>query len=295
MSKVKLSIVILSWNTRDRLRQCLKSLKTRAEIIVVDNGSADGSAAMIKAEFPQVRLIENKQNLGFAQGNNQGLKKAKGEYFLLLNSDTVVKEGALEKLIDFLEKNPQTAVSPLLELPNGHLQTDYYMRFPNLWQIFLYHHPLLRPLMMKTPLKKLICREVQKQPFEVDQLPGAALAASREVWRQVGGLDEDFQFLWEDVDWSWRARKKGVRLVVVPGARVVHWGGASWKQKIKENAFQFYYQFFASWLLFVRKNYGQEWEKVYWWAIIANFFLTLKPVLAFRFWKNGGKQLPLWQ
>jgi hypothetical protein len=300
----KLSVIVLSWNTKELLERCLESVMKgigdvgEIEVIVVDNASVDGSVEMVKSEFPKVKLIRNRKNLGFAKGNNLGLKVAKGEYLMLLNSDTIVKEGALTALVTYLEEHQgdELALSPLLELPNGQPQTDYYMRFPNFWQIFLYHHPLLRPLIMRTPfLKLLIAQRAKKKPFLVEQLPGTALVASKKVWQKVGELDADFHFFFEDVDWCWRARQKKVWLMVIPEAEVVHLGGASWKQRIKENAAQFYYQFFASWLLFVRKHYGRGWEKIYRWAIVANFLLTLKPVLAFQFWKNGGKQLSFWR
>jgi len=301
---VRLSIIVLSWNTKELLKQCLASLEKeiqtvgRTEIIVVDNGSGDGTPQIVKTAFPKVKLIENKENLGFAKGNNLGIKAARGKYIMLLNSDTIVKEGALTALVAYLEEHPgeKIALSPLLKLPNGQPQIDYFMRFPNFWQIFLYHHPLCRPMALKIkPIRFLIAQEPAKEPFEVEQLPGAAIITSRKVWQKVGELDTDFHFLFEDVDWCWRAKQKKVRLMVIPEAAIVHLGGASWKQRIKENAAQFYYQFFASWLLFVRKNYGRGWEKIYWWAIIANFLLTLKPALAFKFWQNDGQQLSFWR
>jgi hypothetical protein len=268
------------------------------EVVVVDNASIDNSPQMVKKEFPKVKLIRNKENLGFAKGNNLGLKVAKGEYLMLLNSDTIVKEGALTALVTYLEEHQEAefALSPLLELPNGQPQTDYYMRFPNFWQIFLYHHPLLRPLTMRiAPLRALISEKPKKEPFLVEQLPATALIASKKVWQKVGELDEDYHFLFEDVDWSWRARKKGVRLMVVPQSAIIHIGGASWKRKLKENASQFYYQFFASLLFFIRKNYGLKAASFYKWAIIGNFLLTFKPALAFKFWQKAGRQLNFWQ
>ncbi|HUV47107.1 MAG TPA: glycosyltransferase family 2 protein [Candidatus Bathyarchaeia archaeon] len=300
---VKLSIVILSWNTKELLKQCLESLKREiqtvggAEIIVVDNGSSDGSPQMVEAAFPKVKLIKNKENLGFAKGNNLGLKEAVGKYIMLLNSDTTVGKGALKVLVTFLEKNGEDnlALSPLLMLPNAQPQIDYFMHFPNFWQIFLYHHPLWRPIALRVgPVRSLIAQEPAKEPFEVEQLPGAAIVASRKVWQEVGDLDKDYHFLFEDVDWSWRAQKKGIKLIVIPEAEVVHFGGGSWRKKLKENASRFYYQFFASFLLFVQKNYGSRARTFYKWAIISSFFLTLKPILAFKFWWHNGRQLNLW-
>jgi len=308
MRRIDLSIIILSYNTKKLLKKCLesviKSSPPRTEIIIVDNGSTDGSVKYIneltdcglRISGVRIRAILNEKNLGFARGNNIGIKAARGEYIMLLNSDTIVKKGAIKNLITFLKKNSseKLAVSPLLLLPDGQPQIDYYMRFPNLWQIFFYHNPVLRPVVMRIAfVQNLIAQEPCLKPFEVDQLPGAALIASRNVWKKVGLLDEDYHFLFEDVDWCWRAKKLGVKLMVVPRAKIVHIGGASWKQKASLNPFQFYYQFFASMLLFVEKNYGEGKRKIFKWAIILNFILTLKPKLAWGFFKNNGKQLEL--
>ncbi len=299
--EIKVSIVVLSWNTKNLLKGCLESLPPFGEVIVVDNGSTDGSLEYLKklvADTNQplnIKLIENKENLGFSRGNNSGIKQASGQYILLLNSDTIVTTGAIERLVEYLNKNENTAVSPLLELQSGQPQLDYYMRFPTLWQIFFYHNPLLRPIIMKTPLKNLICQEAKQEPFEVDQLPGAALMASREVWQKVGSLDPDFRFFWEDVDWSWRARKMKVRLLVVPEAKIVHLGGASWKNKLDKNKNALYQQFFASMLLFVKKNYSSNRLKVFKMAIAVNFLLTGKLKLFFNLLRGKFAQGELWK
>ncbi len=312
MKRIELSIIILSYNTKELLRKCLESVinegevetgSEKWEIIVIDNGSTDDSIKMInefrkltnsksKSVNPLIfKLIENKENVGFAKGNNQGIKEAAGEYIMLLNSDTVVEQGTIKKLLGFLENNHSVAISPLLVLPNGQPQIDYYMRFPNSWQIFLYHNPILRPMVMRIPfLRLLVAQKAGNRPFKVDQLPGAALLASREIWHNVGFLDEDYHFLFEDVDWCWRAKKLGVGRMVVPEATIVHIGGASWKRSLKENSFGFYYQFFASMLLFFRKNYRKFNATIFKWLIVINFFLTLKPKLAWQFIKNDGKQ-----
>jgi len=275
------------------------------EVIVIDNGSFDDSVQEVKNLKLKIenslkivncklKIVENEENLGFSKGNNIGIKAASGQYIMLLNSDTIVKEESIEKLISYLEKNPNTAVSPMLELPDGKPQMDYYMHFPNLWQIFLYHNPLIRPLAMSTPLKAIFCQQPKEEPFEVDQLPGAALVARRETWEKVGNLDPDFKFLWEDVDWSWRARKKGIKLVVVPEAKIIHIGGASWKKKLGEEKLRFYQQFFASMLLFVSKNYNPFSFLAFKTALATNFLLTFKVQLFLSLLKGDFKQEKLW-
>jgi len=165
-SQDKLSIIVLSWNSKNLLKGCLKSLGEGCgsvdgcKVIIVDNGSTDGSKEYLKSQISKLKtktqnlkLIFNKENVGFAKGNNIGIKEAKSEYIMLLNSDTIVQPGAIKILLDFLDRyhTCQIAASPLLVLPNGEPQFDYYMKFPNLWQIFLYHSPVLRPIVRKIP------------------------------------------------------------------------------------------------------------------------------------------------
>ena len=296
--KVKVSVVILSWNTKDLLEQCLKSIPFSMEIIVVDNGSIDNTLQFLDSlKWPNLKVIKNKSNLGFAKGNNQGLEVAKGDFAIILNSDTIVQKGALEKLADYLIKFPQVgAVSPLLVNKDGSFQEEYYMRFPNLWQIFGYHCPLSRPLFMKTPLRWLVVSRLKDKPFEVEQLPGAAMMARHGVWNKVGLLDEDYQFLYEDVDWCYRAKKMGLKLVIVPEAKITHLGGASWKQKLNFQSFEFYRQFFSSLLFFVKNNYGEKKLKKFRMALIINFFFQFKFKLAKVFLNQGNqiKQEKLW-
>jgi len=291
--KAKVSVVILSWNTKDLLEKCLKSIPFSVEIIVVDNASTDGSLQYIDSlKWPNLKVIANKENLGFAKGNNLGIKAATGDLIMILNSDTIVQKGAIEKLVGFYQeqKNKNLAFSPLLLNQDGTIQQQYYLKFPNLWQIFFYHNPFLRFLIMKTFLRKLIINDLSKikkdEPFELNPLQGAALMAPKEVWQKVGFLDEDYRFLFEDVDWSWRARKAGVKLFILPEARVKHGGGASWQKRDKSTDFDFYRQHFVSFLLFVKKNYGKRKEKLFRWALLLNFFSRGKFKLFFYFLKN---------
>jgi len=304
--KIEISIIILSWNTKDILDKCLESLfkdlkdsKILSEVIVIDNASSDNSSQLVEKKYPEVVLIKNKTNLGFAKGNNVGLKIAKGKYIMLLNSDTIVQKGTMEKLVGFYssQKEKLVALSPLLLNIDGTPQEHYYMKFPNLWQIFGYHNFLIRPLIMRTPLKWTIVSKIKNQPVEVDQLPGASFVASKEVWEKVGLLSEDYRFLYEDVDWSWRAKKLGIKLFVIPEAKIIHLGGGSWKQKLNSQSFEFYRQFFSSLLLFVKKNYTSDKFQIFKTAIIINFLLQLKFKLAGYFLNNKNilTQNKLWE
>jgi len=231
-----LSIILVNWNTRDLLRACLRSLAAHpatglTEIIVVDNASADGSAEMLRSEFPAVTLIANDRNAGFAEGNNQGLARAQGEFLLLLNPDTEVRPGALDVLIVFLRAHPEAgAVAPRLEYPDGRLQ--YSCRaFP--WPGYLWAQGL--------GLARLFPRSrtfggyqmtwwAHDAAREVDQPMASALLVRRAAYQAVGGFDPAFPIYFNDVDWCWRMRQAGWRIWYLPEAVVVHHLGASTRQ-----------------------------------------------------------------
>ncbi len=263
---IKLSIIIVNFNTKDLLEGCLKSLSTsnlKFEVIVVDNGSSDNSVEFVRKFKVQnskfkIILIENRDNLGFAKANNQGIDIAQGEYIMLLNSDTVVKNAALKILVDYLDKLPKVAgVSPQLLNEDGSKQIDYYMNFPNLWQIVFYHNYPLRLIAMNSPIRYLFTRANKVRPFNVDQLPGAALMTRKKIINDLGTLDEDFNFFFEDVDWCYRIKNTSdKKLQIVPQAEITHYGGASWKKWLKENRLGFYSQYYLSLLNFVEKNYN---------------------------------------
>jgi len=261
--KPKLSIIILSWNTKEILKNCLESIWANSkginlEIIVIDNASTDGSVEYIKSlKHKNLKPVFNSRNLGFAKGNNQGIKKTTGKYILLLNSDTVVKPKALLRLIKYFDDHPQTAaICPMLLNLDGTNQIDYFMKFPNIAQILLYHNILLRPLTIISPLGKLVFSHGDyKKPFKVDQIPGAALLTKKEILNKIGGLDENFHFLFEDVDWCYRiCQEKIGDLIIVPHSKVIHIGGASWKQWLNNDRVGFYSHYFQSFLKFIKKH-----------------------------------------
>ena len=264
MKKYELSIVILNWNTEEVTKNCLESLAKaqikNTEIILVDNASQDNSLKIfyaLKKMHPELNLqiIENKKNYGFAKGNNIGAEKAKGKYLLLLNSDTIVEKGSIEILLDYLKTNKDVAaVSPMLMNPDGSKQIEYYFKFPNLF-FSSYHNIVLRPLLTKTFLKNLIISLPKNVPFEVDQLPGAAILTTKATYEATNGLDEDYKFLFEDVDWCLKVKKKKLgKLMVIPSSKIIHLGGASWKKWREKDSFAFYKQYFSSFFTFVRKH-----------------------------------------
>lgn len=259
--KADLTIIIVNWNTEQYLANCLKSLFDQKqnidyEVIVVDNGSKDASIRIIKEKFPQARLVENNANLGFSKANNQGLKLADSRYMMLLNPDTIVKEGTLGKLVNFLEENPEAcAVGPKLLNPDGTTQREgYYRRFPTILQVTLFYTPLRR-LALRIPflVKKFWENFDENHTCEVEQIPGAALCLRREALDKVGVLEERYPIWFEDVDWCYRARKLGFKLIFYPEAEITHFGGGSfalWSEKEKM------LRLFSSMYIFFKLNHG---------------------------------------
>ena len=298
MKKIDLSIIIASWNTKELLKNCLESIEKNSrglglEVVVVDNNSEDSSVDYLKS-LKNIVTVFNKKNLGFAKANNQGIKKAKGGFVLLLNSDTIVKKGSLKTMVDYLKKNSDVAgVSPLVLNPDGSKQIDRYMKSPNIWHFLLYHNILIRPVLMATPLKNLVVNGVGETPFEIDQLSGAALMSRKEIFEKVGGLDEDYSFLFEDIDWSYRVKKNNLgKLVVLPQAEILHIGGASWKKWLEKDRFDFYQHHFNSLLLFVRKHLPEKllvFKMALKLSFLSNAFFHL---LLFQ-WEKGRVQLKL--
>lgn len=247
------SIAILSWNARWYLRRCLASLydprdpevmaawkracrplpepaeeRVTWEVIVVDQESLDGSADMVEREFPAVRLIRQKPNIGFAAGNNLAYRHARGRYFLLLNSDTVVRPGWLTELVRYAEEHPRAGlIGPKLLNPDGSLQYSC-RRFPTL-AAGLFRHTPLEWLLPRNPFTgDYLMRDWDhNEPRCVDWLSGACLMARREMIEEIGGLDERYFMYFEDVDWALRARKAGWEVHYVPSPVVLHEIGRS--------------------------------------------------------------------
>jgi GT2 family glycosyltransferase len=221
-----LSIIILSYNTRDLLSDCLSSLKKVSEeiafeVIVVDNGSTDGSMEEVKEKFQGVKIIDNKRNLGFAKGNNSARDNTKGKYVLFLNSDTVVGEGVLKKSLKFAEKTPDMgAMTCKLVLANGNLDRDARRRFPTPWISF----------------KRLILGATSEYWYqdvpdtitqEVDAIQGAFFLSPKAVLDKVNWFSEDYFLDGEDIDLCWKIREAGYKIFYYPEVSVLHLKGAS--------------------------------------------------------------------
>ena len=230
-----LSIIIVSWNTKKYLEECLTSLQTidgnlSVEIIVVDNASTDGSPEMIRTQFPNVKLMETGANLGFAGGNNIGLKEVSGKYICLINSDANVPPDCLPKMHSYMEQQPTIGLlGPGMLRPDGRVYRSG-MRFPTLWNL------LLRALFLDSLFKGsgffggYLMKDFQfDRTRDIDVLNGWLWMARREALNQVGSLDDRFFMYAEDVDWCKRFHLAGWRVVFYPEARALHYGGASSK------------------------------------------------------------------
>ena len=229
----RVSIVVLSWNTRDLLRNCLRALEAdphRAEhqLIVVDNGSDDQSPEMVELEFPDVLLIRNGRNLGYAEGNNVGIRAARGRYVLLLNSDTEAGPESLSRLADFLESHPLCgAVGSQLFEPDGTVQRAC-MRFPTLAVLIGYDTCFGRRVPLKRAIDNYFYREFDHlSSRDVDQPPGAALMVPKRLYDSIGLLDPDLYLFFNDVDLCRRIRRAGYTIHYLVESKILHHGGAS--------------------------------------------------------------------
>jgi hypothetical protein len=233
---MKLSILIVNWNTRDLVTRCIDSIlhyppDCDYEVIVVDNHSLDGSAEALfnlSSRSKQIRIIKSFQNFGFAKGNNLAYQNSSGEYVLLLNPDTQVREGALEGMVEYLESHPEIGVlGPKLLNPDGTIQHSV-RRFPGIFSavaVFAGLHRLI-------PLRQYLMPDFNyEKTAGVDQVMGAAFLTRRKVIEELGSfLDENFWLWYEEVDFCRRIKAAGYKIVYYPGAEIRHEGAGSFAQ-----------------------------------------------------------------
>lgn len=264
-----LSIIIVNYNTNELLKQTIQSVidtvgeSINYEIIVSDNGSTDGSCEMVRQFFLGVKLIENNDNLGFPKANNVAIKDAKGQYILLLNSDTSVQEGCLQKCITYIDGHKEIgALGCKLLLDDGTLDHACKRGFPTL-EASLYYMLKLDKVFPKN--KKFGAYTLDYLPQdeinEVDSLTGAFMIVRREAIKEVGLLDEDFFMYGEDIDWCYRIKEAGWKVIYYPEASTIHYkGGSSRKKRLKT-----IYEFHRAMYLFYNKHYRKS----------NNIFITL--------------------
>lgn len=268
---IDLSVVILNYNTIPLTRECLKTVLAsklaafNMEVIVCDNGSTDGSVRMIKKEFPGVLLVENKKNLGFAAGNNPGVKRASGRYVLLLNTDTEVPTATLAMMIAFMDKTPSAgAATCRLLLPDGSMDPACHRGFPTPWVAFTY----LAKMEKLFPKTKAFGEYHQQYKdfstiHEVDCISGAFFMVRREVIEKVGLLDEDYFMYGEDIDWSYRIRENGWKIMYNPTVTILHKkkqsGRANILKKRRVTTEIYFHKY--NWL-FYKKHYEKKYGSV---------------------------------
>lgn len=252
---IKLSIVIVNWNTRELLSRCLASIKETVaglpyETLVVDNASTDDSTNMVRDCFPWVHRIENSSNVGFAAANNQAIRQSQGQYVLLLNSDTLVQTESIRALVAFMEAHPRIgAAGPRLLNADGSLQPSCQpMLTPGreLWRLLFLDNIWRRA---SYPMN----RWNVTTPHRVQVIKGACLMLRRDALDQVGLLDEGYFMYTEEVDLCYRLRQCAWELWWVPWACVIHYGGQSSLQAAEE----MYLQLYRSKIQFYRKYLGE--------------------------------------
>ncbi len=256
MPELELSVTICSWNTVALLEECLRSLEAvrgeaRFEVIVVDNGSKDPSAKMVRDNFPWVRLFALTENLGFTGGQNLALRERAAPHAFLVNSDAAVHPGAIRSMLDFAVDHPSAGIlGPKILNPDGSLQMSC-RRFPNPVAA-LFRNTVVGKLFPNNRFTReyLMADWSHDAPRDVDWVSGAAMFVTRDVIERVGAMDPRFFMYCEDVDWCWRASRSGFDVTYVPQAVVTHAIGRSTDQAANRMILRFH----RSMLYFYRKN-----------------------------------------
>jgi len=289
--KVDLSIIIVSYNTKDFLKKCLESLNSDDEIIVVDNNSSDGSVEMVKriktSKTQNIKIIGNKKNLGFAKANNIGLRKSSGRYILFLNPDTIVQKDTLKTMIKFMDENPKVgAATCRVELTNGQLDQACHRGFPTVWNAFCYFSGLEKLF----PKSKIFAGfSLSYLPLdkihEIDSGVGAFLIVRREAGEPLGWFDEDYFWYGEDLDFCYRLKQKGWKIMFVPTTKIIHWKGAAsgikkYSQKIspakKQTKIKATKASVKVMRIFFDKHYQKKYPRFVYWLVMLGISLLEK-------------------
>jgi hypothetical protein len=293
MPSPTLSVCIVNWNTRADLEQAIATVLAAdaelvPEVVVVDNGSCDGSAEMVRERYPDVLLLAQGENLGFARGYNLAASKTTGRHLLMLNPDTAVRPGTLSVLVRHLEAHPQVgAVGPRLLNSDGSLQLSC-RRFPR----------PMAALFRNTPLGRLFPRNRYAREYlmadwdhttsrEVDWVSGAAICIRRQTWEQVGPFDEGFFMYAEDLDWCLRAQQAGWQIHYLPEAVIVHRIGRASDQRPLAMVVAFH----RSMARFYHKHYAKGWPWPVRWVPAAGIWARAGLVLAATLWALGRGRL----
>ncbi len=269
-----ITIIIVNWNTRELLRDCLESIYKTVrdvtfEIILVDNASQDGSVAMVGEAFPGVDIIENSENRGFSAANNQALKVMRGCYALLINTDTVLTEGAVHELFAFMENHDGAAMAGGQLLNEDGSRQNSIANFPTIFSLLM-NAPLFESLFPKRYPSK---RYEHKAPLAVASVIGACMLVRKKALDEVGMLDEGYFFFFEETDWAFRMYQAGWKVYHIPSARIYHLQGKSIGRDIRSRLvfYRSRYRFFGKWK---GRSYNKAVFFVIFIRLIANWLLT---------------------
>ena len=284
MNDIKVSIIIVSYNTKELTKACLRSIESsmilsdRWEIIVIDNASNDGSAEFLKRK-KNIRFIANASNVGFARANNIGIKNARGEYILLLNSDTELRPGTLQELLSYMDSYPRVGVVTCrVELPDGNIDPACHRGFPTPWASFTYFLGLERMF----PASRIFSQyhlgyEDLHTIHEIDSPSGAFFLTRRSILEELHGLDEEYFMYAEDIDLSYRIKEAGWKIVFYPKKSIVHrkkQSGRNGSNKELRKITEIY--FYETMRIFYRKHFMTKYP-----SLVTHIILFL---LSFRIW-----------
>ena len=289
---MKLSVVIVNYNVRFFLSQCLASVQKASEgleveVFVVDNNSTDGSHSMLRDSFPWVNLIANRENVGFSKANNQAIRKAKGEYILLLNPDTIVQEDTFRKVIVFMDEHPQAGGLGVRMIDgSGKFLPESKRGFPtplaSFYKIFGFTRLFPRSAVFA---RYYLGHLPEDKTNRIDVLAGAFMLLRRETLDQTGLLDETFFMYGEDIDLSYRIQQAGYENYYFPETTIIHYKGES----TRKGSFNYVRLFYKAMLIFVRKHYQTSGAKLFSLlirlAIFFKAFLSILKRAAERLWK----------
>ncbi|WP_242967905.1 glycosyltransferase family 2 protein [Tepidibacter mesophilus] len=269
MKNIDVSIIIVNFKTYELTKQTVNSILSKNhyinyEIILVDNNSSDESIEKLEVDFKQqienrlIKTIKNDSNLGFSKANNIGIRKSEGEYVLILNSDTVVVEDCLDRCIEYIKKDSNIgALGSKVVLPDGNLDKPCKRGFPTPKASLCYMLKLDKLYPNKKSFGEYNLTYLSEDDInEVDSLVGAFMIIPRRVIDEVGMLDEDFFMYGEDIDWCYRIKKAGYKIIYYPKSQIIHYKGSSAKKK----RFKTIYEFHRAMYLFYNKHYKSKYS-----------------------------------
>lgn len=277
----KLAVIIVNYNVKHFIEQCLLSVRKAmegidGEVWVVDNNSVDGSQAMLREKFPDIHLIESKDNLGFSRGNNLAIRKANAEYVLLLNPDTVVEESTFRKCVEFMDAHPDAGALGVKMLDGeGNFLPESKRALPTLWVAFFKIFGLSRLFPKSKRFGKYHLTYLDKdQNHEVDVLSGAYMWMRSEVLDKIGLLDETFFMYGEDIDLSYRVQLGGYKNYYFADTKIIHYKGES----TKKGSINYVRVFYNAMIIFARKHFTSRGKSLY--ILLIRFAVYFRAFLA---------------